>query len=91
MLKPIRVALLRVKLLIRKIHLGQPAPHSLRVRAYNTTVPSNLALLVLDVRGWALACDGVFISEDEDVLVLAEQAVDVLEFAIGGFGVESGQ
>ena len=89
MLKPIRVALLRVKLLIRKVHLRQPAPHSLRVRAHNAAVPSHLALLVLDVCGGALACNGVFVSEYEDTLIFAEEAVDILEFAVGGFGVKS--
>ena len=89
MFKSIRVALLRIKLLIRKVHLRQPAPHSLRVRAHNAAVPSHLALLVLDICGRALARDGVFVSEDEDVLVFAEESVDVLEFAVGGFGVES--
>ena len=45
---------------------------------------------MLDICGGALACDGVFVSEDQDVLLLAEEAVDVFEFAVGGFGVEAG-
>ena len=43
---------------------------------------------MLNVRGGSLAGDGVFVAEDEDGLVFAEEAVDVFEFAVGGFGVE---
>ena len=44
---------------------------------------------MLDVCGGSFACDGVLISEDQDTLILAEQAVNVFEFAVGCFGVES--
>ena len=88
-LLPHKFPLLSIQLLIRQIHLRQPPPHHLGVRAHNAAVASYLALFVLDVCGRALAGDGVFIAEDEDGLVFAEEAVDVFEFAVGGFGVES--
>ena len=81
--------LLSIQLLVRQVHLGQPPPHRLGVGAHNAAVAPDLALLVLDVRGRALAGDGIFVSEDEDGLVFAEEAVDVFEFAVGGFGVKS--
>ena len=76
------------QLLIRQIHFRQPPSHRLRICAHNTAVAPHLALLVLDVGGRALAGDGVFVAEDEDGLVFAEEAVDVFEFAAGGCGVE---
>lgn len=86
---PAILPLLSIQLLVRQIHLRQPPPHRLGVGAHNAAVASYLALLVFDVCGRALAGDGVFVAEDEDGLVFAEEAVDVFEFAVGGFGVES--
>lgn len=77
-----------INFLIRQIHLRQPLPHSLGISTDNTTIPPHLTLFVLDVGGRPFAGDGIFIAEDEDILIFAEEAVDVLEFAVGRFRVE---
>ena len=44
---------------------------------------------MLDVCSRSFACDGILVAEDEDVLIFAEEAVNVFKFAVGGFGVEA--
>ena len=43
---------------------------------------------MLDVGRGTFARDGIFVAEDEDVLVFAEEAVDVFEFTVGGLRVK---
>ena len=62
--------------------------HRLRIRTHNTTVPPDLRLFVLDICQGSLCSDGVFVREDEYVVVFTEEAVDVFEGAVGGFGEE---
>lgn len=44
---------------------------------------------MLNVYGGPFTGDGVFVAEDEDTLISAKEAVNVFEFAIRGFRVES--
>ena len=43
---------------------------------------------MLNVSKRTLGRDGIFILEDEDVLVVTEETVNIFEGAIRGFGVE---
>lgn len=78
-----------INFLIRQIHLRQPLPHRLGIGTNNTTIPPHLTLFVLNVGSRPFAGDGIFVAEDEDVLIFAEEAVDIFEFAVGSFGVKS--
>lgn len=73
---------------IHPFNRRQPLFHGLRIRADDAAIPSDLDLLVLNVRQWTLRGNGIFVLEDEDVAILAEQAIDVFERAVGGFGVK---
>ena len=47
-----------------------------------------LSLFTLDVSKRTLGRDGIFIPEDQDVLVVTEETVNIFQGAVRGFGVE---
>ena len=75
--------LLEFRLVTR--HLPHRAPQHPRI---DTTVPPHLALFDLDIRSRPLRGDGLLVPEDEQVVVFAVEAIDVLESAVGGLRVE---
>lgn len=75
-------------LLVRLGHTRQPLLHRLRIRIDDATVPPYLVLVMLHVLQRPLLADGVLVPEHQDGRIIPEQAVNVLERAVGRFRVE---
>lgn len=75
-------------LLVRSRQTLQSVPHRPVADPDGAAVPPHLALIMLFVGGRPLRRNGIGVFEDEDILVLAEEAVEVFEAAAGRFGIE---
>lgn len=65
--------------LIRPGHTRQPLLHHLRIRRHDTTIPPDLILLMLHILPRPLLTNGIFIPAHNNLIILAEKAIDILE------------
>ena len=70
------------------VHHGADAAHLAHSSRIDAACAAHFGRLVVDVGLRAARRDGVLVAVDEDVVVLAEEAVDVLERARGRLRVE---
>lgn len=75
-------------LLVDPRQCRQPMLLGLRIHPNCTTIPPYLRLLMFDIRQRPLTRNSVFVSENEDVRVLAEEAVNVFEGSVRCFWIE---